>query len=164
MIASLVIVVVIVVTIGILAVRTSLIAEENLQAYLHAHRAAIEYMELNKGEWPQSWDNLRSVRPESDFDRVAKNASLSTAIETARPLGSWPFAKDLRGCHFDCAERRIHARQRLRFMTQDEPSCVTRGSFDSAWSSVGRPMLGQPSAALVIARSDRRLRAPATFP
>ena len=61
------------VVIGVYAVRTALIAEENLQAFFHANRATLEYVQQNEGQWPKSWDDLRGIRPESDFDWVAEH-------------------------------------------------------------------------------------------
>jgi len=71
LIATVLIAVVVVIVVGVLAVRTSLVAEENLQAFFHAHRATMEYVQQNEGQWPRSWDDLREVRPESDFEWVS---------------------------------------------------------------------------------------------
>jgi len=54
-----------------LAARGALIAEENLQAFLHAQLATIDFVEANDGKWPKSWDDLRSMRPETNFSWVA---------------------------------------------------------------------------------------------
>ena len=75
MITVLVIGIVIVVVIGIYAVRTGLVAEENLQAFFHAHRATLEYVQQNDGQWPKSWDDLRSTLPESDFEWAAEHVA-----------------------------------------------------------------------------------------
>ena len=72
-VATVVIGIVAAIGVGICAVRTALIAEENLQAFFHAHRATLEYIQQNDGEWPKSWDDLRAVRPDSDFDWVAEH-------------------------------------------------------------------------------------------
>ena len=61
------------IVIGVFAVRTALVAEENLQAFFHANRATLEYVQQNDGQWPKSWDDLREIRPESDFDWVAEH-------------------------------------------------------------------------------------------
>ena len=61
------------IVVAAIAIRTALIAEENLQAFFHAHRATMEFVQQNDGRWPRSWDDLRSVRPESDFDWVAEH-------------------------------------------------------------------------------------------
>ena len=74
--------VVIAVGIGVCAIRTSLIAEENLQAFFHAHRATLEYIQQNDGQWPKSWNDLRAVRPESDFDWVAEHVTFDFNADT----------------------------------------------------------------------------------
>jgi len=56
-------------------VRTSLVAEENLQAFLQAHRATLEYIEQNDGKWPRSWDVLQGVRPDSDYQWIAEHVT-----------------------------------------------------------------------------------------
>ena len=65
----------IVVIIAVCAIRTALTAEENLQAFLHAHRATVEFIQRSEGQWPQSWDDLRGVSPESDFEWVAAHVT-----------------------------------------------------------------------------------------
>ena len=57
------------------AVRTSLTAEHNLQAFSHAQRATLAYIQQHNGKWPATWDDLRAVRPEADFDSVAKRVN-----------------------------------------------------------------------------------------
>jgi hypothetical protein len=83
LIAALVVGIVIGVMVIILAVRTSFIAEENLQAFFAAHRATIEYVERNNGDWPRSWADLSSVRPETDFDRVADHVTFDFDADPA---------------------------------------------------------------------------------
>ncbi|HUQ71532.1 MAG TPA: hypothetical protein VM165_18535 [Planctomycetaceae bacterium] len=59
--------------IGAYAIRTALVAEENLQAYLHAHWATIEFLDKTGGRWPGSWTDLQTTRPASDFPWVAQH-------------------------------------------------------------------------------------------
>ena len=70
--------------------RMALIAEENLQAYLHAHRATIEFIEKNDGRWPASWSDLKAIRPESDFTWVAQHLSFDFDADPAQIANQQP--------------------------------------------------------------------------
>lgn len=66
--------------------RTALAAEENYQAFLHAKGATLEFLDQNDGRWPRSWDDLRRVQPDSDFEWVSKHVTFdfdATPIELA---------------------------------------------------------------------------------
>ena len=62
-------------TTAIIAIRMSLTAEKNLQAFFHVHAATLQYIEKNKGQWPTSWDDLRTIEPDYDFDSVPRHLS-----------------------------------------------------------------------------------------
>lgn len=72
------------VVIGVIVARTVLIAEENLQAFIHANRATLEYIQQNDGQWPRSWDDLREIRPESDFDWVAERLTFDFTADPSK--------------------------------------------------------------------------------
>jgi hypothetical protein len=65
----------------IVAIRTALIAEANLQAFFHAYRSTLAYVEKNDGQWPGSWSDLRTIRPETDFEWVAKHVKFDFAAD-----------------------------------------------------------------------------------
>jgi hypothetical protein len=79
--AAVVIGILVAIGIGICAVRTAIIAEENLQAFFNAHQATLDYIQQNDGKWPKSWEDLRAVRPESDFEWVAEHVSFDFSAD-----------------------------------------------------------------------------------
>ncbi|GAB5406365.1 MAG: hypothetical protein Aurels2KO_45960 [Aureliella sp.] len=58
------------------AVRTALLAEENLQAFLRVHGATMTYIEANAGEWPRSWSGLNSASPDRDLEPAAARVTV----------------------------------------------------------------------------------------
>jgi len=65
----------------VVAIRTALTAEGNYGAFLHAHRATLEFIERYDGQWPKSWDDLRAMQPDSDFDWVAEHVIFDFAAD-----------------------------------------------------------------------------------
>jgi len=76
--------------IGICAIRTSLVAEENLQAFFHANRATMEFIKQNAGHWPSSWDDLRAIQPESDFNWVAAHVTFDFNADPHKIIAQSP--------------------------------------------------------------------------
>ena len=72
-VATVVIGIVAAIGVGICAVRTALVAEEESSSVFSCSPRTLEYIQQNDGEWPKSWDDLRAVRPDSDFDWVAEH-------------------------------------------------------------------------------------------
>ncbi len=89
-IATLMIGVVIAVVIGVCAIRASLIAEKNYLAFCRAQEATLEYIQQNDGQWPTSWEDLRSIRPESDFDWVAEHVTFNFDADPRKIVSQTP--------------------------------------------------------------------------
>jgi hypothetical protein len=88
--AALVLAIAVVVGMAIIAVRTSLIAENNLQAFFQVHQATVEYIEQSNGQWPRSWNDLRALRPDTDFDWVAERVKVDFNADPKRIAGQTP--------------------------------------------------------------------------
>lgn len=78
------------VAVALNAARTSLLAEKNLQGFLHAYRATLEHVQDNDGQWPRSWDDLRVVQPQSDFESVAEQITFDFHADPRKIVSQTP--------------------------------------------------------------------------
>jgi hypothetical protein len=88
--AALVLAFAVAVGMAIIAARTALIAENNLQALFQVHQATGEYIEQSNGQWPRSWNDLRALRPDTDFDWVAERVKIDFNANPRRIAGQTP--------------------------------------------------------------------------
>ncbi|MEK6237152.1 MAG: hypothetical protein N2C14_20785, partial [Planctomycetales bacterium] len=58
------------------AIRTALIAEYHLGEFFIVKQACYQYIEQHDGAWPRSWDDLRKVGPEFDYEGLSRNVSV----------------------------------------------------------------------------------------
>ena len=54
-------------------IRAAMAAEESYQTFFRAYNPTIEYVKLNSGNWPASWDDLASIEPSVDYEWVAEH-------------------------------------------------------------------------------------------